>query len=496
MTEPPAARRLASPVTRVLRRHWALVALLLPALVLRVLTQVAYRPALLYIDSLKYLVGGLQQYDPEGYRYLMLLPVTWLGNLAVVAAVQHVLGLAMGVLLYALLVRRGGSRLAGVLAVAPVLLDGYQLQIEQMIMPDVSFEALIVAALAVLLWRPRPGLRRIGSAALLLGVAVLFRQIGEVLIVPAVGYAVLSGTRCRPRLARGALVVAVFAVPVLGYMGFSATVLHDQFRLSDQSGAVLYGRTAQAAYCATLRVPSYERQLCPSPSAAATLGVDGLVNSPASPAHTYVPPEKIGTSAAIRQFAYRVLEQQPLRVADAIAHDAVKVFALTRHTDPGDTPISRWQFQNRYPTYPPYLTRRAETALVRGNGGGGPPAVSRPLAVFLRAYQLHGGYTPGPYLLLAVIAGVAGSLIFRRHRDNTLILAALLVTATGIVVLLGADAYEFSWRYQLPALVTLPPAGALGATAAWQRIRAAVGRSRGTASVASTTTVRRAPDRG
>jgi hypothetical protein len=32
-------------------------------------------------------------------------------------------------------------------------------------------------------------------------------------------------------------------------------------------------------------------------------------------------------------------------------------------------------------------------------------------------------------------------------------------------VLLGADLYEFSWRYQLPALVTLPVAGAFGVTA-------------------------------
>jgi len=29
-------------------------------------------------------------------------------------------------------------------------------------------------------------------------------------------------------------------------------------------------------------------------------------------------------------------------------------------------------------------------------------------------------------------------------------------------VLLASDAFEYSWRYQLPALVTLVPAGALG----------------------------------
>ena len=29
-------------------------------------------------------------------------------------------------------------------------------------------------------------------------------------------------------------------------------------------------------------------------------------------------------------------------------------------------------------------------------------------------------------------------------------------------MLLTSDLFEFSWRYQLPALITLPPAGALG----------------------------------
>ncbi len=41
-----------------------------------------------------------------------------------------------------------------------------------------------------------------------------------------------------------------------------------------------------------------------------------------------------------------------------------------------------------------------------------------------------------------------------------------------MAVLLGADLYEFSWRYQLPALVTLPVAGAFGATAVASSIRA------------------------
>ena len=51
----------------------------------------------------------------------------------------------MAVVLYLLLVRRGVPRWLSALAAAPVLLDAYQVQIEQTIMPDVWFEALILA---------------------------------------------------------------------------------------------------------------------------------------------------------------------------------------------------------------------------------------------------------------------------------------------------------------------------------------------------------------
>jgi hypothetical protein len=40
-------------------------------------------------------------------------------------------------------------------------------------------------------------------------------------------------------------------------------------------------------------------------------------------------------------------------------------------------------------------------------------------------------------------------------------------------VLLISDAFEFSWRYQLPALITLPPAAALALTALFTHRRPA-----------------------
>ena len=47
---------------------------------------------------------------------------------------------------------------------------------------------------------------------------------------------------------------------------------------------------------------------------------------------------------------------------------------------------------------------------------GGKAQVVRPVAQFLRSYQLDGGYTPGPLLALTVLVGVGGALLVLRRR--------------------------------------------------------------------------------
>jgi hypothetical protein len=440
------------------RRHWAFGVVLAAGLALRVAALVAYRPALVYLDSARYLGADQRGLDPLGYRYLLLRPVLLAdgglagAGIAGVAAVQHALGLAMAVCLYLLATRLGAARWLAVLAAAPALLDAYQLQAEQMIMPDVLFEALIVAAVTVLLWRPDPGLARLAGAAALLGVSATVRQVGEVLALPLLGYALLGAKGWR-RSASAAAALAVFALPVAGYMALSATVLGNGFRLSNMDDAYLYGRLAHAADCATLRLPAYERPLCPAPIAAAGLGVDGLATDPHSAVFTFRPPAGVTRGAATARFDEAVLTQQPLRVAGDVAKDAIKVFALTRDTARGDPPVSRWQFQVAYPVY----SAADDTML-----GTARPRVVAPLAAALRAYQLHGGFTPGPLLLAFLFFAALGGFSLRRHR--TAALACILVTGLAAAALLGADLYEFSWRYQLPALVTLPLAGAVGAS--------------------------------
>ena len=468
----------------MLRRHWLVAAALLVGLVLRVLSQIAYRPALLYIDSIKYLFGAWSGADPVGYQGPLKL-ILLFGNLAAVAAVQHLLGLAMAVALYLLLLRRGCPAWPAALAAAPLLLDAYQLQMEQTIMPDVWFEAFAVAGLAMLLWRSSPALPAVIAAGLTLGASATVRQVGEVTLLPAVIYVLAAAGSRRRGIGQAAVLCAAFALPVLAYC--SASYLQTgHFWLSRAGLTTAYGRMAAAADCAALRDPAAQRPLCPTP-AQKTLGIDGLEHSPASPLQGYRASRPgTNTTAAVTAFTARVLAQQPLNVLSGIAGDAAKLFALTRNTRMGDTPISRWQFQGSYPTFSGAVELSQEDFLVLGPFGlaqsgamyhplpitlGRRAAVSQPAAAFLRSYQLNGGYAPGPVLAVAALAGLAGTLSIARRRARAspaarnAALGCLLMFTMAAAVLLAADTVEFSWRYQLPALVSLLPAGALGITA-------------------------------
>src|SRR5215468_10725139 len=210
------ASRPASTAAAVLSGNWPAAILLVAGLILRLLAQFAYRPALFYIDTSRYLYNVAPGMDPLGYKGV-LRAILAVANLDAVVAVQHSLGLAMAIVIYLLLGRRGCGRWLAALAIAPVLLDAYQLQIEQTLMPDVWFEALIVAGLALLTWRrdAPPGL--VAAGAFLLGGSATVRQVGEILIVPALAGALLATRGWRRRTAYGAVAAAAFAAPIIGY---------------------------------------------------------------------------------------------------------------------------------------------------------------------------------------------------------------------------------------------------------------------------------------
>jgi hypothetical protein len=462
---------------RLLRRHWLVAILLAAGLVLRALALIAYHPALIYVDTLKYLYGAYPGSVPLGYAAALRL-ILLAGDLGTVAAIQHLLGLAMAVALYVVLLRRGAARWLAALAVAPVLLDAYQLQIEQTIMPDSWFEALLVAGLVVLLWRPAVTVRFALAAGLILGLSATVMQIGEITVLPAIVYLLVAGGGWDRAITNAVALLAAFLLPVLCYCGVSYARTGHFWLAHRQS---LVGREAAAADCATLKLPAAVRPLCPTPAEQAQ-GPDWLEHSGSSPLFATPLPPGAKRGKLIAELGSAVRQQQPLRMAASMARDSVRLFALTRSPTLGVTPIARWQFQDSYPTYPPWVKLGPGNVIVVGiqhqvfapfrdralnPSYGGPARLDRPVAAFLRSYQLDGGYTPGPLYALLALVGLAGSVLalIRRTRSPAA-LACLLFTATAATVLLAPDVFEFSWRYMLPAAVTLPPAGAAGITAA------------------------------
>jgi hypothetical protein len=491
----PGAPGAAGPsrgtrAARLLGRHWLLVVLLAAGLALRIAAQIAYQPALIYVDTLKYLYGASPGADPLGYT-LVLRAILVFGDLSLVALAQHVLGLALAVALYAVLLRRGTSRWLAAVAVAPALLDAYQVQIEQTIMPDVWFEAMIVAGLAVLLWRPVLTVRLAAAAGLILGLSATVHQVGEVLIVPALCYVLVAAGSGRRALTTAAALAVAFVLPVALYA--SASYVHyGHFRLA--RGQTTVGRVVAAADCAALTLPPAVRPFCPTPREQAN-GPDWLKHSKYSPLRTAPVPAGATRGGLVAELTSAIKSQQPLRIVGGIARDAVRLFAVTRTPNPWVTPLSRWQFQTRYPTYPQWVTLGPGNVIVVGiqhkafgqffysnlkPAYGGQARVDRPVASFLRSYQRSGGFTPGPFLVLCTALGVIGTVLAlvlqvrqargaargpRAARARQLALACLLFTATAVVLLLAQDVVEFSWRYQLPAVITLPPAGILGLSA-------------------------------
>ncbi len=373
------------------------------------------------------------------------------------------------------MIRRGAGRWLAALAIAPVLLDAYQVQIEQVLMPDVWLEALIVAGLAILLWRPDVGWRRVVAAGFVLGASATVAQIGEALLLPAVIYLLVLGGGWRLAIGRAAALLVAFVVPILAYMTGNYLIAGNFF-LSHTGATSFYGRAAAAADCATLRLPAAERAMCPTPRQQAQ-GPDWLEYNKASPIRPYYDDQpRPKTDAQITDFTHRVISQQPLRLLSAYGTDVAKLFTVNHTTGAGDTPVYRWQFQTRYPYFPPWTSARKIDRVITTYGGG-KPVVVEPVARFMRAYQLDGGYTPGVLFAVLAAGGLAGSalLLRRRVRQDAgirqLALGCLLFTGSGTFILLVSDLFEFSWRYQLPALVTIVPGGALGLAAAIRLFR-------------------------
>ena len=463
-----------SAIGRFLRVHWLIALLFAGGVTLRVLTIAAYRPAILYVDSvwiyMNHLPGTPLPYstapspDPLGYNMLLLQPVLWIGNLFTVTLVQHLLGLAMAIAIYVVLLRRGAWRWLAALAAAPVLFDAYQIYLEHMIMSDTLFEALLVAAFAALVWNRRPGPVAIAIAGLCLGAATTVRAVGAPLLLLVVVYVLFVLRKWSIRAFAVALVAFSFAVPILSYQLYTAAS-SISFTANATTASSLYARAATFVDCSTLKAPPEVLQLCPIQPLGERHSPDYYAHTTSSPIfHAKVPSGQTLQQLEIK-FAKAAMTQQPVRLAGAVVHDASRLFTWNHNnlSNP-DAPTERWRFQASYPVYPSavYLSTVATAGAFYGDA---PPSANPTIGKLMRDYQLTVGFTPGPVMALFLLLGVAGVAWRGRSRGAPARLPALAYLLGAVAVLGAADFYQFTWRYQLPGLVLVPMAGVLGLTA-------------------------------
>jgi hypothetical protein len=468
------ARAAAAAAAATVLRHRLFGVLLVAAAALRAIAQLAYQPALFfYGDSFAYLANAAklqpEPIRPAGYpAFLRVLLV--IHDLAVVPAVQHVLGLATGVVVYALVRRLGAGAVLGSIAATPVLFDAYELNIEQHILSEALFSLLVICALAVLLWRSRPSLAACIVTGVLLAAAALTRSVGLALIAPALAFALVRGGAVRT-----AVLAAAFVLPLAGYAAWNSTTPLGSFELTGRDGFFLYGRVAGFASCSGINLTTVERGVLCDPRPPADRPSPNYYVWHKWSEHRYpgFPHLQSRRNAVLQSFALGVIRRQPLAYVRTVLGDMAHYAAFGRSTTPLDEPIREWRFHvgNRLT----YLQARREGLEVANWGGSlrGWIAGQR----LLRGYQRL-VYTPGPLLLAAVLLAIMGAVAGSAAGLGRGLRAELLtLAAAGVLIpLVAAMTSMFDYRYLLPSLPLLPAAGVLGAavvTARWRDLRAA-----------------------
>ncbi|WP_338090533.1 hypothetical protein [Planosporangium thailandense] len=469
-----------SRVRHPLRAHPALVGLLLVGATVRVAVMAAYPPAFGYFgDTFAYLKAAQfmapSRIWPFGYS-LFLKCFAFTGHIVTVAVVQHLLGLALGVGVYALLARRGVTPNRAAFAAAPVILDAREIVLEHYVMAETLFTALLLAAVLVLCWRERLTAWMCALAGLVLAAASVTRTIGQPLAVVVLLYLLVRRVGWRN--------VAVFAValaaPLAGYLVWYHSN-YGVYAFNEMSGRYLWQRTTTFVDCSKNGFTADERKICPvEPVGQREVNDLYLFAGDRHKLANQFPDYR--DDHVFASFARKAIVGQPGDFAKTILTDTVHL------VQPG------WQ--------PPGLIacRTDQLGMVSGNRASGQatgwcsPALMGREFYPTRMYEagfaapkitaLNGvlwaygrTFTTWP-LVLMLLALFAGATVCWRPRTWRPREAADAVLLSGLglaTLVLSLVLSVVDFRFTVPLLALAPPAAVL----AWHRLRGAVSGSAG-----------------
>jgi hypothetical protein len=263
----PRLRRLAG-------EHKLFTAALAVGALLRLITSIGYPGALWFAGDSYVYVGAALRPEPDlskvtGYSFFLRLLLPF-HSFTLVTGVQHVMGLLIAVMIYVLLRRNGVSKTWSAIATLPQLLDGYIIEDEHLIMTETVFTFLLMIALLLLLWNPRPRWWMAVVAGLLVGAATIVRTEGEAMLAVLPLFLLLRGWAWKTL--RGWSIAILFTVgmliPFLGYTSW----FHERnpqyntpiYSTTESMGFFLWGRVSSFANCAVIKPTGDEAVVCPT----------------------------------------------------------------------------------------------------------------------------------------------------------------------------------------------------------------------------------------
>jgi hypothetical protein len=435
-----------------LRKHWPLLAIVALSLAVRSVAWLAIHPAWWILgDSIGYLLDTLHlrpdSWRPSGYSLLILWPLLPAHSLSLITAVQHLMGVGVGVAIYATLLRLSLPPWGAALAATPVLFDGYVIATEQMLAAEPLFSMLIALALVLLLWSlDKPRHVVVVIAGLLLGLSAITRVVGLPLIAGAVLFLLLP----RPAWSRLFALCFAFLLPVLVYAAW-VSQSYGTFNLTPTNGIFLYGHTAPFVNCSKVSFSDKRlRRLCP-------------VGPPGSHDETYYvfnpgsPVAKTGlslseTNALAGKFAIDVIRAQPGDFARLAWDGVLKTFAWDQTSLFNDMLFR-----------PGEVLPDEARAVAKEYQGRDPGPFDRPALINLMAAYQRVVSVPGTACLVGLLVALA-ALLFGRDPARRLRRAVLLTAgAATILLLIPALTTIVAPRYRIPAIPELCLAVAISA---------------------------------
>jgi hypothetical protein len=475
---------------------------------LRLLAMLGYPGALWFAgDSYVYL-GAALRLQPNlskttGYSVFLHILEPF-HSLTLVAGLQHLMGLAVAVMIYILARRSGVSQRWSTAATLPVLLDGFVIEDEHMVMAEALFTFLVMLSMLLILWSPAPS-RRVSwpvalLAGLLAGYAVDVRSEGLPVLLMFPVALLIRGLRVngawRWRTWRAWLAAAVMAVgcvaPVAGYASWFGS-WWGSYTLSRAEGFYLWGRVSSFAECSVVKPPASELAICPSgtPSSRTPPG-DYIWHAPQVRHMAGGGPVTAANDALLRDFAIRAVEAQPLGYLRAVLGGLALSVEWPRHPYPDPGTVYFYYFHltpYAIPAHHSWVAGGTAYSDAAQYGHATPARVVRPFAFLIDGYQ-RVFYTYGPLFGLILLTGLGGVLRIRRRPGRLPVVARLahggvhppvppraprtgsmLPWATAVALLVFPIAVaDFDYRYLLPVL----PFACLAAGLAFAPARPAV----------------------